>query len=764
MRRSPKLSHQGLILVAVPLVFQVFFVCWLLHSLDVAQEEVDREKQAHDIVRHLNNLHICMMQLAGGMVAYFVSGNPNNLEHALSAKEGVPEELKALEALSANNPHEAKAVQDVKQITAAIDQITNQIRVMAKSGREIDRAHVYQLKSIVGQLRDKADVVMFDENEIEEAAPKLGTDSRDFIKRIILGCMFINIALALTLVSYFKYATARRMGILMDNVTRLAVGKELNPPIGGSDEFAQLDRIFGSMASSLAEASRKERAVVDNVMDVICSTDDSGHLLKVSPSCSKLWGYSPDDLLGTNYLEIVHADDRAATAATVAQVKAEQADLRIENRVLRKDGTMIDVLWSAYWSKQESSFYFVAHDITERKQAEALLKEAEAKMRLILESMPVGLMVLTNDGNIELANPTMEKMFATSTDSLQGKHLSTMFPEIRENERQQFLLKLCQKPEGTTEERDARKADGTTIPVEISASRFETFAGERLLLVVLDIRERKEVERLKRDLIAIVSHELKTPLTSIHGFLSLLSENVYGPLSDELAGRVELAESSVMHLIKLVQDLLAVEKLKSGRSELKLRTFQFKDVLVRANDAVSHLAKEHKVRVEMPKGKVQIEADPDRMTQVMTNILSNAIKYSPTDGTVVVKLEQTGEWLEVRISDQGPGIPQSARSRIFESFQQVNASEDEKKGGTGLGLAICRAIVEQHAGTIGVDSEEGKGSTFWFRIPTTEAARRQSEAQDEPLGALPATAAEPAQSQDAQTPVVDAEPLKAELT
>jgi len=756
-----KLSHKGLILVAVPLAFQVVFVIVLLGMLQQTEQEVSREAQAHAIVKHLNNLHISLMQLAGGMVAYFVSGNPNNLEHAMSARQGVPAELKALEALSANNPHEKKAVDDVKVITASIDGITNEIRVMAKSGHEIDRAHVYQLKKIVSQLRDKADVVMFDENLIEEAAPKISPESRVFIKQFIVGCMVFNILLAFALVWFFNRSTAHRLGILMDNTRRLAMGKELNPPVGGADEIAELDRIFGGMASALAEASRKERAVVDNVMDVICSTDEVGHLLKISPSCSKLWGYSPDDLLGSNYLELLHADDRAATAATVAQVKSGESDLRIENRVRRKDGPMIDVLWSAYWSKKEHSFYLVAHDITERKQAEGLLKEAEAKMRLILETMPVGLMVLTNDGNIELVNPTSEKMFATSMDSLQGKHISSIFPEIGESERRQFLLKLCQKPEGTTEERDARKADGTTIPVEVSASRFETFSGERLLLVVLDIRERKEVEKLKRDLIAIVSHELKTPLTSIHGFLSLLAENVYGPLSDELAGRVELAERSVMHLIKLVQDLLAVEKLKSGRSELRLRKFNLQDVFTRATDSVSQIAKEQEVQIVTPSEQILVEADPDRLTQVLTNILSNAVKYSPKNSSITVKVVPADDWLEVRIDDKGPGIPESARSRIFESFQQVNASEDEKKGGTGLGLAICKAIIEQHGGTIGVDSEDGKGSTFWFRIPAIDADGSDAEppaASDNEQTARPAEVA--AESPMPNAKQAASEPLK----
>jgi signal transduction histidine kinase len=179
-------------------------------------------------------------------------------------------------------------------------------------------------------------------------------------------------------------------------------------------------------------------------------------------------------------------------------------------------------------------------------------------------------------------------------------------------------------------------------------------------------------------------------------------------------------------LIKLVQDLLTVEKLKSGRSELRLSQFNISETFDRALESVAEMSKEHQITIDVPKVDIAIEADEDKITQVVVNLLSNAIKYSPSGGTVSVAAHNSQDWLEVRVTDNGCGVPVAAQKRIFESFQQVDAKTDEKKGGTGLGLAICKAIVEQHAGSIGVDSEGAQGSTFWFRIPLLSTVRAQA--------------------------------------
>lgn len=228
--------------------------------------------------------------------------------------------------------------------------------------------------------------------------------------------------------------------------------------------------------------------------------------------------------------------------------------------------------------------------------------------------------------------------------------------------------------------------------------------------------EIKELEEFKKGMIGVVSNELSNPLNSIGQFLTSLSQGRFGELAAKAKERVDGASLSIKRLAGLLTDLLMLD-----RSQLKIsqRQTEVDGVLKSAVNAVHELASQSGIEIEVKNQATTIFADNDRLVQVIVNFLSNAIKFSPKDGRVTVQtLEQDG-WFECRVSDQGRGIPEEFRKTIFEPFTQVDAKDATTKKGTGLGLTISRSIVEQHGGTIGVDSEVGKGTSFWFKIPSS---------------------------------------------
>lgn len=228
----------------------------------------------------------------------------------------------------------------------------------------------------------------------------------------------------------------------------------------------------------------------------------------------------------------------------------------------------------------------------------------------------------------------------------------------------------------------------------------------------------RRAEKMKQYLLATVSHDLRSPLTSVQGTLTLLAAGAMGPLSEKAQRRVEMAEADVTRLIRLSNDLLEIEKLASGKLEMTFAPTSVEAVLEQSQNSLRTFAEQHHVSVAMEPTELYVQGDKDRLVQVVVNLLSNAIKYSPRLGTVkmsAVCLDGTSE-VEVRVEDCGRGIPESYHDLIFERFQQVEESDAKEKGGSGLGLAICKSIVTQHGGKIGVTSEVGKGSTFWFRI------------------------------------------------
>lgn len=236
-----------------------------------------------------------------------------------------------------------------------------------------------------------------------------------------------------------------------------------------------------------------------------------------------------------------------------------------------------------------------------------------------------------------------------------------------------------------------------------------------------------ELEKFKKELTAVVSHELRTPLTSIHGVILLLQCGALGKQNEAAQSKISIAERNTRRLIKLINDLLDIEKMEADSMQMSMVSCQLDPIIDQAIDAVAEFAASHQVTVQTSKSGLWVNADSDRLVQVLINLLSNAVKYSPQGGTVTLQTSPAENFATVQVIDNGHGIPEEFRSKIFDKFQQVQESDAKEKKGTGLGLAICKAIVEQHGGEVGVDSAIGTGSTFWFRIPLAQALDKATD-------------------------------------
>ena len=256
--------------------------------------------------------------------------------------------------------------------------------------------------------------------------------------------------------------------------------------------------------------------------------------------------------------------------------------------------------------------------------------------------------------------------------------------------------------------------------------------------------ERKRLERLKDEFVSTVSHELRTPLTSITGSLGLLMGNAAGSLSKSAERLLEIAHTNSVRLVRLVNDILDIEKLESGHVAFDVRKIQVRPLVEQTVEAIRGYAEGHGVRVRI-EGAVatdDIRADADRLSQVLTNLMSNAIKFSPPDGEVVIAIEKERKSDAVRITvrDHGPGISVDFKSRIFERFAQADATNARRKGGTGLGLSIAKQIIDRLGGEIGFADASGGGTIFHVELPIwNEMADFTGDEQIRGMPAAPAT-------------------------
>jgi signal transduction histidine kinase len=251
----------------------------------------------------------------------------------------------------------------------------------------------------------------------------------------------------------------------------------------------------------------------------------------------------------------------------------------------------------------------------------------------------------------------------------------------------------------------------------------EPMVGRNNEIVQLDhifhsmVDELNDARKMQQYLIAMVSHDLRSPLTSLQGMLTRLSVGALGELPEKAQSKVELAEADLTRLIKLTNDLLDTERLASGKLDLKIVSASMEELIDSAVDSVRSFADQHKIKLKAETVPIEVEMDPSRILQVLCNFMTNAVKYAPEGSLVRVRCEKDGDFVRASVIDQGRGVPKDKQQVIFEKFQQVEEADAQVLGGKGLGLAICKSIVEQHGGTLGVISENGNGSTFWFRIP-----------------------------------------------
>lgn len=727
------LAQKGLVLVGVPLLFELIFVGMLTFLLGEAERQALSIAHSKAILTKTNTVTKLIIEAGGALAGYNTNKSNIYAEHFESAMEQIPVEMKDLKELSATNNWQKNRL---SQISSSVDQallLINQLKNNIDSGK-----NVQENQKLFKDLRGRTMALELElkqffevERRIERSSPQVEQRSRVLLHTILWVGITLNILLALFMAHLFYTGITGRLKILTENAIRLAKNEPLNPVIAGSDEVAYLDTIFHEMADALAEAARKERAVIENALDVICSIDENGKFTAVSPASEKVFGFKPEELTGHRFTELIMTEDIEYTLDCMRRIMLEQAVLPFENRIVRRDGTIVNVLWSAYWSNNERSMFCVAHDISDRKLAENLLKENEARTRFMIESMPVGLMIVEDQGIIEIVNPQMERIFEFRTEELIGKHVSMLFPKAVEFYPKNFREGAYKRLVGKVREFDSQKKSGEVFPAELSFVIYNTTAGPRLLVNILDVAERHLMEKLKRDFVSTVSHELRTPLTSIRGSLTLLATGALGPMAEQAMRAVKIAERNCFRLINLINDLLDIEKLESGKMEMVFEQVSLQSVFDRAIECVRSFADQYGIEIKIKMDRdYNICADGDRLVQALVNLLSNACKYSPRDESILLTAaEEDFHHVKIEVTDFGRGIPKDAITTIFERFQQVETADAKRKGGTGLGLAICKAIIERHNGTIEVESELGKGSTFRFKLPKwgTEFAPEPSE-------------------------------------
>lgn len=593
-----KLATKGLLVVSVPLVFQLIIVGVLAFLLWRAQEIAATEARAKDVIYKCNHTTV---DIANTMQSAFRTDRAAGIKQRALAQHDVDEvrnSILSLQTLLSAKPEQAQNVEKLTQFSEKFIKLL--IAAKAAETSKDPNVHVTSemlefrmLLTSQKLIRIFNDIITI-ENQTNPEDPTQRQQARLLIREWLVAACFLT-ALVGVVLAYFSSRTIRKpLERMVKNAICISTRQTLEPVVDGKDELANLDRVLHSVDAAIEEALTSERNLINYAADLVFSVDRQGKFLSVNPFSKSMLGYDPDELIGTSVLKLIAADDLEQVKKLLSSNYKGRENLLFETRMQARSGGLIETSWSVIYSQRDKTFFCVAHDITERKN----------------------------------------------------------------------------------------------------------------------------VERLKQDFIAMISHDLRTPLMSVSSSINLVQSGATGEISPVVEKELSSAEKSVDHLIELVNDLLDFEKLEAGRMTFDIAPLQINEVIDESVRLVAALARERKVGIETPARDLIVPGDQRKLIQVTVNLLSNALKHSPENGVIKIQTREIDGMIELAIHDQGPGVPDEYAEKIFAPFEQINHRSTAALG-TGLGLAICKLVVEGHGGQIAVrHSEILQGSAFWYSLPT----------------------------------------------
>lgn len=482
----------------------------------------------------------------------------------------------------------------------------------------------------------------------------------------------------------------------------------------GRSDAGSLSEELKAVADGISGARKRERSIIDNAVDVICIIDVQSKFLSVSPSSEKVFGYRPSELSGHSLAEFLEGGETDQSLSTVLGAQASIDKIVFENRFRHKNGGLVDLSWSAHWSASDNGLFCVAHDITKRKQAELQVQESEQRLRTTMEAMPTAIACTNPLGLIEYANHNLEELVGKRAIDFLGRSLSEFF----ESEAPKVHNYLIQGGGKGVLETHIQKPSGDKIELELSTTRFLMKGQNKLLVTISDISHRKQVQVMKQQFVSMVNHDLRTPLASLSAMVSMFKQGSYGDLNPVGLKICDLADAELDRLLRLVGELLDLDRFETGEFPLTQALVSVQDILEASASSVNAFAELKGIRIRyIDYEEMACYCDRARTIQVLVNLISNAIKFSPEDSIITIEVLDEPKLVRFLVKDQGPGIPAGKEELIFDRFKQANPENEVERSGSGLGLAISKAIVEAHGGTIGCSNLETGGSSFWFTFP-----------------------------------------------
>jgi PAS domain S-box-containing protein len=726
-----------------------------------------------------------------GQRGYLLTGKPGYLEPYNTALGDLNPRIDKVAQLTVDSPIQQKNVQQLRRLVQMkLAELDHTIQLRKTQGLSAALAVVTtdEGKQVMDKIRVLHSVMDQEELRLLEIRSQQQESSALKASNLIVGGTILE-AIALGLIVLALNRKAQNLKQSQFNLQ--ALNRDLENRV--QLRTTELSQSNQQLVSEIREREKVEfelkmrmAEIYDLYNNAPCgyqSLNESGNYVEINDTALHWLGYTREEMLQEkNFADVLTPAGISTFQKNFAMLKAgfcQQGSADFE--IIRKDGTILPISVNST-AVRDTAGNFIStrctlNDMRERKRAENILRESEQRWRSLLENVRLVVIGLDIQGRVEFANPFFLELTGYTHSEVIGQYWFTKFLPLHHRPKletafQEILEKdfhpHYHNPIVTKTGQERLIAWNNTILKDTAGLAMGTLSiGE-------DITQRIAVEQLKNEFISIVSHELRTPLTSIRGSLGLIASGALQAHPAQFQRMIEIAATDTERLVRLVNDILDLEHLESGKIVLEKATHDVKALIQQSLEVMQTSANEAQVTLIADVTAASLWVDGDRLIQTLTNLLSNAIKFSPPGATVTISAKQIDNLPEqdliqgssasplasltdqeiwstlahsqisilFQVTDYGRGIPTDKLDTIFGRFQQVDASDSRSKGGTGLGLAICRSIVEQHGGYIWAESIWGEGSTISFilpaEIPQHPPARWKNHFTEQQEGVMPA--------------------------
>jgi len=542
-----------------------------------------------------------------------------------------------------------------------------------------------------------------------------------------------SVSTAVLLIMYFPRALRLPSPSALENA-RLDMEREVGERIRAEEDLRRSNGTLDvGVADRIVRLEALNRALVEDSARSAMAADAAGlgfwtfdvatNALHWDESTFRLYGISAAEGEQADVLRAsrAHLEDRTRMEQGAGDTINSGRDYDAEFRVVHPNGVVRHLKAVARITRDAKGravrMLGVTFDITERKHA-------DEQFRLAIEAAPTGMLLMDLSGSIVLVNAQIEKLFGYPRSELLGQPIEILVPDRFRANIPDFRQGLFIGPVPRAGDLYGLRKDGSEVPIEIGLNPLRTSEGEFVLSSILDVSQRLEIDRIRNEFVSTVSHELRTPLTSIRGSLGLLQSGAMGALPENAAAMVAIAHKNSGRLVRIINDILDIGTIEAGKLTLKMSIVPLAELLQQSVEGNAGFAEKCGVRfvLEPVSANDRVMADPDRLMQVVANLLSNAAKFSLPGAEVRIRVRPGSTTMRVEVEDSGAGIPEAFKTHVFEKFAQADASATRRFEGTGLGLSIARKLVEAMGGSIGFDSVVDRGSVFYIELPRMDAA------------------------------------------